>query len=141
MEVIRANNIVFNTTGKSDNATGNQKHGPYKLTKSPIAHGSQGSRNAASETPKPEDAHGTDQEPKLHPHTLQPIDGGMKVTIGSLQDGQVVSGAKPFGRPILETPLSWKKRESPADSGIEMTPMSMSPLKTNPKVSAFRLSD
>ncbi|XP_052810935.1 uncharacterized protein LOC128238745 isoform X14 [Mya arenaria] len=134
MEVIRANNIIFNKSGSSNAGTLKaEKHALYKLSKTPVDQGAQKDIHM----PYPAKTPGAGS-PKL-----QPLDNAVRAHVGPIlgagqsdmnDGGKMLQMRDTFGMPVLETPLSWKKRESPADSGIEMTPVSMSPPKVNPKI-------
>ncbi|XP_052237246.1 uncharacterized protein LOC127848680 isoform X3 [Dreissena polymorpha] len=125
--IIRPNNIVFNNSGFGDS----NKTGMYKKKS-----------DSPTEDQQPKPAKSPSKRPEVwaSPPKPQgsPVWGQVLPALqGSSPETPTVGNSSPVGKmgaAMLETPLSWKKRESPADSGIEMTPISMSPLKVNPKI-------
>ncbi|KAL4232615.1 hypothetical protein ACF0H5_007305 [Mactra antiquata] len=140
MEVIRSTNIVFNTKDPHGSNVGNSKS-LYKnnATKpGPSQNGNSPRKAAASESPiksvQPSPMGITDSPKFISPAKV----GAPMPTVESprVEESPLFKRTHDLpGHPVLDTPTSWKKRESPADSGIEMTPISISPTKvTNPKV-------
>lgn len=137
MEVIHSTNIVFSSAVKP-NTDG--KAPKYRKPPSPI-------EPKVTNSPKPVG--------KSPLNATKTTNG--EVTIrsqnfpASVTDNVPMATSSPLFKPsnrapdvfgggaVLDTPLSWKKRESPADSGIELSPISVSPPKVNPKVRATKL--
>lgn len=137
MEVIHSTNIVFSTAGVRRN--GDDKTSRYRRPASP-AEAKVTKPSKASPKPLMNGNNGAKHSPpegQTRPQVLpSSVTDDVSVTTNSPLFKPSNRAPDIFGGgPVLETPLSWKKRESPADSGIDLTPISVSPSKINPKVS------
>lgn len=132
MEVIHSTNIVFTSNGVRRN--GDNKPSCYRKQPSPTE----------GKATKPPRASPKTVTTKSQVSEATPLPQVMSNSV--TDDSPLVNSSPLFkpstrapdpfgGGPVLETPLSWKKRESPADSGIDLSPISVSPSKINPKVS------
>lgn len=116
MEVIHSTNITFNANeirANSNENVGNRKL-PRK-TQSPV----ELKESIVNKAPY-----------KSNVANTSPIKGQLDGSSPRQDDSPLFKRVQ-----SLETPLSWRKRESPADSGIELSPISFSTPRLNPKVS------
>lgn len=156
MEVMHSTNIVFNTKQSRNTTTGNGK-GLYKKSRSPAESktvnitkqgpGTNGGSTSPKRAESLESQMKSIQDSPIcltdTPKFYSPTKVGVPLPT---MDAPRVEESPLFrrihdlpGHPVLDTPLSWKNKDSPSDSGIEMTPVSVSPSKVNPKVTMYTL--
>ena len=127
MEVVHSTNIVFNSTGRK-----NGDEPRYRKPPSPTDGRATKVSKSTSKTQQ------TESTMRMFPNSITD-DASLPTSSPLFKPSN--KNSDPFGGgPVLETPLSWKKRESPADSGIDLSPISVSPSKINPKVSIIEFS-
>lgn len=136
MEVIHSTNIVFNHNGAKGQS--DEKKNRYRKPPSPVEGKETKVLKNATKTVLPANGTKPQEEENVVRQQVFPPSVGDEVSVATNSPLFKPSNKGPdvFGvSHLIDTPLSWKKRESPADSGIELSPISISPPKLNPKVS------
>lgn len=135
MEIIHSTNITFN--GSEANRTSNETVGAKKgarKTQSPVD----------SKSPNPSPIKSNISSPVKELHGDFPSRASRPPAVTNIEsprheDSPLFKRVHDMSKSSNETPTSWKKRESPADSGIGLSPISISPPKLNPKVNIMSL--
>jgi hypothetical protein len=128
MEIIHSTNITFN--GNSNENVGAKKGTVPRKTRSPVESKSPDASPIKSNISSPvKELHGDFPSRASRPPAVANIDSPRH------EESPLFKRVHDIPKyQANETPTSWKKRESPADSGIELSPISISPPKINPKV-------
>ncbi|XP_060579105.1 uncharacterized protein LOC132736071 isoform X3 [Ruditapes philippinarum] len=128
MEIIHSTNITFN--GNSNENVGAKKGTVPRKTRSPVESKSPDASPIKSNISSPvKELHGDFPSRASRPPAVANIDSPRH------EESPLFKRVHDIPKyQANETPTSWKKRESPADSGIELSPISISPPKINPKL-------